>query len=344
MGRNPEADSTGKHVRSKFQPEKLADLLKTDSKLDKWFTDFYGGKPSENEYSKAKQWLRQNRPELMLRNPKNEFESMLFGYRPLAHKNDTIERIKPFTDSSDNLTKQWDSVLYAVETEQYSLVRIKLLELAYQQRDAAKNSSPQSLDYLIPSVNSIAMLWLATGSESFLYGPVRFGTDFAEVTINELEDFIKRRMYVQLPKEDADSYLQPIYNIRSITNRLLTSDKYLSERFFWFEYTQLADGTYNPEKSANAGKLPFDIKLPVAPKMPAKTKTSKANPLPESVMQAKQMLDHAYRMKKIRLYNKALGFCDDIIERWPDSLEAQKAQLLINSILQSQPRLKGQRK
>jgi len=344
MGQNPTSSTTAKNVGGKFEPEKLADLLQADSQLDKWFADFYSGKPAESEYIKAKQWLRQNRPELLLRNPANEFESMLFGYKPLIYANGTIERLRHFAEPSDGIASQWNGVLYAVETEQYSLARIRLLELAYHQRDAAKNYAPESLDYLIPSVNAIAMLWLATGSESFLYGPVRFGTDFAEVTINELEDFIKRRMYVLLPQNDVNSYLQPIYNIRNTTNRLLTSDKYLSERFFWFEYTQLADGQYNPSKAADVAELPARLTLPATTAaQPAESDESKAQPASESTVQAQQMLEQADKMKKIRLYSKALDICDDILARWPGSAEAEKSQLLIKSILQLQPQLTSQR-
>jgi hypothetical protein len=86
---------------------------------------------------------------------------------------------------------------------------------------------------------------------------------------------------------------------------------------------------------------------------PARTETSEPSvepePEPESVVkerksdpQAKKMLQTAYIQKKLSP-RSALKSCDNVIERYPDSLEAEEAELLINSILRTNPSLEKER-
>ena len=62
-----------------------------------------------------------------------------------------------------------------------------------------------------------------------------------------------------------------------------------------------------------------------------------------SIHQAQQMLQQAYMQKRIGMKNKSLEFCDTIMEKWPDSIESEKAKELIKSIIRSNPDLKTQR-
>jgi hypothetical protein len=62
----------------------------------------------------------------------------------------------------------------------------------------------------------------------------------------------------------------------------------------------------------------------------------------ESDMQAANMLRGAQAMKRTNP-RKACEICDDAIERFPDSLEADEARLMIESILQSNSRLRDER-
>jgi len=60
--------------------------------------------------------------------------------------------------------------------------------------------------------------------------------------------------------------------------------------------------------------------------------------------QANQMIQMAHIQRKAFMNNKALEFCDTILERWPDSLEADQAKELIKSILDRHPQLIKQRR
>ncbi len=51
--------------------------------------------------------------------------------------------------------------------------------------------------------------------------------------------------------------------------------------------------------------------------------------------QAKQMMRTAQLQERIRSFNKALKMCDDALERWPDSAEAEKAKEMIRRILRN---------
>jgi hypothetical protein len=303
--------------------------------IDKRLTQFYQGKPSITEYLKAKQWLREQHPTLLMRSPDNEFESMIFSWKPLEISAGEIGHLDSLAKPSEEFSQLWNEVLYKVETKQYGLARLSLFEAAYHQRNAAAQNKPESLDYLVRSANAIAMLWLATGSESFLYGPVRFGTDFVKITDNELKDFIQPRMAVKLSGEQVDYYLRPIRNITDTVTRLSESDEYLNRRFFWFEYVQLACDTGLDRSAATGyqqlGELPQSQK-----KDPAKTHER------ESVYQAKQMLQQAYVQKRLTPIG-ALRSCDTIMERWPESIEAQEAEEMIKSILRNRPDEKKER-
>ena len=74
---------------------------------------------------------------------------------------------------------------------------------------------------------------------------------------------------------------------------------------------------------------------------PAKPKviTIEENP---SILQARRKLDLAYRYKRL-MYNKALQTCDEVLEQWPNSMEAEEAKELIKSILKNRKSLKEQR-
>lgn len=224
-----------------FKPSELTGI--TDSgKIDQELVSFYKSRPSLKEYLKAKKWLKEKHPKLSLRNPINEFEGWVFSWKPLVLSNSEIKTLTPFTENT-GLCDQWNRVLYEVETRpgRYESARTCLLQAAYHERNAALKNAFESLDYLTHSINAIAMLWLATASESYIYGPVRFGVDFVNVTIDELNQFIQPRMLVKLPKSTVDNFLNPIFGIQETTLRLLKSDRYISERFFWFEYANLDD-------------------------------------------------------------------------------------------------------
>ena len=77
----------------------------------------------------------------------------------------------------------------------------------------------------------------------------------------------------------------------------------------------------------------------VAPTQPATPKPKSLEEMP-SIHQAQQMLQLAHRQKKIGVFNSALQLCDNILDRWSDSVEAEKAKLLITSILRRKPNLK----
>jgi len=315
----------------------LTDFESADGidQIDKRLTQFYQGKPSITEYLKAKQWLLTQHPNLLMRSPDNEFESMIFSWKPLEISAGEIGHLDSLAKPSEEFSQLWNEVLYKVETKQYGLARLSLFEAAYHQRNAAAQNKPESLDYLVRSANAIAMLWLATGSESFLYGPVRFGTDFVKITDNELKDFIQPRMAVKLSGEQVDYYLRPIRNITDTVTRLSESDEYLNRRFFWFEYVQLACDT-GLDRSAATGYQQLG-ELPQSPKKdPVKTHER------ESVYQAKQMLQQAYVQKRLTPIG-ALRSCDTIMERWPESIEAQEAEEMIKSILRSRPAEKKER-
>ncbi|MCK5271032.1 MAG: hypothetical protein KAJ52_00585 [Sedimentisphaerales bacterium] len=61
-----------------------------------------------------------------------------------------------------------------------------------------------------------------------------------------------------------------------------------------------------------------------------------------SILQARRKLDLAYRYKRL-MYNKALQTCDEVLEQWPNSMEAEEAKELIKSILKNRKSLKDQR-
>jgi len=61
-----------------------------------------------------------------------------------------------------------------------------------------------------------------------------------------------------------------------------------------------------------------------------------------SILQARRKLDLAYRSKRF-MYNKALQTCDEVLEQWPNSMEAEEAKELIKSILKNRKSLKEQR-
>jgi|GEM_PF-2437075 len=62
-----------------------------------------------------------------------------------------------------------------------------------------------------------------------------------------------------------------------------------------------------------------------------------------NVFEAEQELTRANQLKTIKKYPDALKKCDDIIQKWPDSLEADKAKELIKSILRNNKSLKNRR-
>lgn len=222
-----------------FKPSELAGI-KDSSKMDQKLVGFYKSRPPMGEYLRAKRWLKENHPKLLLRNPINEFEGWVLSWKPLVLSEGEIKTLTAFVENT-GLCKQWNRVLYEMETRpgRYESARTCLLQAAYHERNAALKNEFESLDYLTHSVNAIAMLWLATASESYIYGPVRFGVDFVNVTIDELNQFIQPRMLVRLPKATVDDFLNPIFGIQETTLRLLKSDRYISERFFWFEYANL---------------------------------------------------------------------------------------------------------
>ncbi|MCK5270683.1 MAG: hypothetical protein KAJ46_07860, partial [Sedimentisphaerales bacterium] len=76
-------------------------------------------------------------------------------------------------------------------------------------------------------------------------------------------------------------------------------------------------------------------------KKPAKPKVITIEEDP-SILQARRKLDLAYRYKRL-MYNKALQTCDEVLEQWPNSMEAEEAKELIKSILKNRKSLKEQR-
>jgi hypothetical protein len=240
-----------------FDPEAFAGVHLPDA-IQQKLMSFYDERPALQEYLKAKQWLKSNHRKLLLRNPANEFEGWAFSWRPLVVSNGEMKSIDRF-GGDEPLSKLWSQLLYDVETAggSYMPARNSLLKAAYHERDAAANADFESLDYLAHSVNAIAMLWLATASELYTQGPVRFGTDFVNVTTDELDQFIKPRMLVKLPQSTVNYHLNPILGMQETTLRLLAADRYMAERFFWFEYADL-DKRLSPDKkpaskTANAG-------------------------------------------------------------------------------------------
>jgi hypothetical protein len=230
-----------------FDPEAFAGVHLPDA-IQQKLMSFYEGRPALQEYLKAKQWLKSNHRKLLLRNPANEFEGWAFSWRPLVVSNGQMKNLDRF-GQDEPLSKLWNQLLYDVETAggSYMPARNSLLKAAYHQRDAAANAGFESLDYLAHSVNAIAMLWLATASELYTHGPVRFGTDFVNVTTDELDQFIKPRMLVKLPQSTVNYHLNPILGMQETTLRLLAADRYMAERFFWFEYADL-DKRLSPDK------------------------------------------------------------------------------------------------
>ncbi len=86
---------------------------------------------------------------------------------------------------------------------------------------------------------------------------------------------------------------------------------------------------------------PAEKPLVSSAEKPAKPKviTIEENP---SILQARRKLDLAYRSKRF-MYNKALQTCDEVLEQWPNSMEAEEAKELIKSILKNRKSLKEQR-
>jgi hypothetical protein len=95
---------------------------------------------------------------------------------------------------------------------------------------------------------------------------------------------------------------------------------------------------FGGEKSSST---PAEKPLVSSAEKPAKPKviTIEENP---SILQARRKLDLAYRYKRL-MYNKALQTCDEVLEQWPNSMEAEEAKELIKSILKSHENLKEQR-
>ena len=91
-----------------------------------------------------------------------------------------------------------------------------------------------------------------------------------------------------------------------------------------------------PSPSPTAEKPPASsVAKPTKPKVV----TVEENP---SILQARRKLDLAYRYKRF-MYNKALQTCDEVLEQWPNSMEAEEAKELIKSILKNRKSLKEQR-
>ena len=72
------------------------------------------------------------------------------------------------------------------------------------------------------------------------------------------------------------------------------------------------------------------------------TEPLKAKP---SNHQAQQMLKTAKVQRKTNIMSprSALRMCDEVIERYPDTLEADEAKLMIKSMLSDHPQLKKER-
>jgi len=92
-----------------------------------------------------------------------------------------------------------------------------------------------------------------------------------------------------------------------------------------------------PEASGAVSPPTTNATAPPAPaNKPAQEKVSNH--------QANQMIQVAHIQRKAFMNNKALELCDTILERWPDSLEADQAKELIKSILDKHPQLIKQRR
>lgn len=94
-----------------------------------------------------------------------------------------------------------------------------------------------------------------------------------------------------------------------------------------------------PEKHLSSSTAKKSSASSVAKPAKPKVITIEENP---SILQARRKLDLAYRSKRF-MYNKALQTCDEVLEQWPNSMEAEEAKELIKSILKNRKNLKEQR-